>query len=583
MRLSRSLFGLVLILAAACAAPAVRDQARAVEFRVDATRPESGTISVRMTVSGPAGTVEHVAIPAWAPGAYRIRTFHKSISKVRAVDARGGELAVARKDDLTWSIATAGGSPFTVEYEVKVPDQRMGKEHCFIPGPGTYLYVVGDKTAPCRVRFALPEGWRVGTGLDEKDGWFSARDYDTFIDCPTELGTYELFEFREEGILYQIIVHAPGPVDGPGLVDVCRRIVREQNAMFGGAPFRRYVFLYHLHRGFGGYGLEHLNSTHISMPYNRVVENPASLASITSHEYFHVWNVKRIRPKVLGPFDYTGIVRTKTLWLMEGGTSYFGDRTLARCGIWDEERYFRHLADEIERLQRNPDRKVTSVERASEMTWDRREWPQVDYYNKGELICLLIDLKIRMQSGGMLTLDDVMRWLYRTYVTEGPEPIGVGFPEGTILKAMNTVTGTDWTDFFGRYISGLEELPYEEVLSEAGLEIDLTTEKVPDLGCRLRGTRVMYVPRDGEALRAGIKRRDRILAINGVKVTRANLSKELSRLKAGEEIALTIGRGEKELTVKLKVDVEEKVNCSIRRASSLSAAQARLLGRWLGR
>ena len=211
-------------------------------------------------------------------------------------------------------------------------------------------------------------------------------------------------------------MHGKGPVDGEKLAAMCRKIVREQNRIFGRPPFDLYVFLFHFRDGVGGRGLEHLNSTDIVMPYTAIRAQPLIAASITSHEYFHLWNVKRIRPFELGPFDYTGIVRSKHLWFCEGVTSYFGDRSLVRAGIWSEDVYLGHLAEEINTLQNNPDRKVTPVEKASQAVWDRKDFPQVDYYNKGELLGLLIDLRIRTMSGGRKSLDEVMRLLYDTYV-----------------------------------------------------------------------------------------------------------------------------------------------------------------------
>src|SRR5262249_27547626 len=249
---------------------------------------------------------------------------------------------------------------------------------CFIAGPDTYFYLVNHKDAPCSVGFTMPDGWKVGTGLDADGPLYKARDYDTFIDCPTELGRFELYTFEADGATFAIVVHAQAPAEGAKISDMCRRIVVQQNKIFGPPPFKRYVFLYHFRDGSGGRGLEHLNSTDIVMPYTAIKFDPYLAASVTSHEYFHLWNVKRIRPAELGPFDYTQIVRSKALWLCEGVTSYYGDRGLAQSGVWKEQQYLDHLAMEIETLQNNPDRKVTPIEKASQIVWDRKDWPRVD-------------------------------------------------------------------------------------------------------------------------------------------------------------------------------------------------------------
>jgi hypothetical protein len=367
-----------------------------VSYAVDATNPESGKIKVVMTVRHNVDDEVKVAIPAWAPGAYRIVKYSRQVWNVQASGKDGKKLEVDTVDDQTWKVKTGGTERFAVSYELTVERSRMDKDHLFIAGPDTYFYIVNRKDTPCSVAFSLPEGWKVGTGLDADGAMYRARDYDTFIDCPTELGKFELLSFEADNATFDIVIHSKGPVDGTKIVDMCKRIVVNQNQMFGGPPpFKRYVFLYHFKDQTGGRGLEHLNSTDISMPYAAIKFDPYLAASVTSHEYFHLWNVKRIRPAELGPFDYTGIVRSKALWMCEGVTSYYGDRTLAHCGIWKEQQYLDHVAGEIETLQNNPDRKVTSVEKASQSVWDRKDYPRVDYYNKGELLGLLIDLKIR--------------------------------------------------------------------------------------------------------------------------------------------------------------------------------------------
>ena len=337
----------------------------------------------------------------------------------------------------------------------------------------------------------------------------------------------------------------------------------------------------------GGRGLEHLNSTDIIMPYAAIKLEPYQAASVTSHEYFHLWNVKRIRPFELGPFDYTKIVRTKALWLCEGVTSYFGDRALVRAGIWKEQQYLDHLGTEIETLQNNPDRKVTSVEKASESVWDRKDWPRVDYYNKGELLGLLMDLKIRTASRGQKSLDDVMRHLYEKYVTgpsqQGKGPIGTGYPEDGMLRALNEVTGEDWSAFYQNYIRGVEELPFVEVAEAAGLAPSLQVIDTPDLGADLRGTSVLFVVPGGEAEKAGIRQGDRVVGVNGSEVTRFTIRDTLSKLVPGEDARLTIQRGDDRSDLVLKPKVRQRTTCKVRRAESPTDLQKRLIDAWLGK
>ncbi len=575
----------LLLLATAAAQDAV--PRLSVSYAVDVSAPETGKIRVTMNVRNNVDDDVLVSIPAWAPGAYRIVTYAKQVSNIEAATRDGKKLEVVTVDEQTWTVKAGGWDRFSISYELAVEKSRMDKDHCFIAGPDTYFYLVHHKDAPCSVGFTMPDGWKVGTGLDADGPLYKARDYDTFVDCPTELGRFELFSFEADEATYELVVHAKGPIDGAKLTEMCRRIVVQQNKMFGAPPFKRYVFLYHFRDGSGGRGLEHLNSTDITMPYTAMKIDPYLAASVTSHEYFHLWNVKRIRPAELGPFDYSRIVRSKALWMCEGVTSYYGDRGLLHAGIWREQQYLDHLASEIETLQNNPDRKVTPIEKASQIVWDRKDWPRVDYYNKGELLGLLLDLKIRTASKGEKTFDDVVRRLYDQYVVgpskQGKGAIGVGFPEDGILKALNEVTGDDWKTFYTDHIRGVKELPYQEVFEAAGLAPVIVVTDTPDLGLDLRGTYVMYVTIGSESEKAGIKQGDRIGSVNDVEVTRSTLREVLSKLVPGEDAKLGLIRGEGKLDVTVKPSLRQRTSCKLRRAENPTELQKRILDSWLGK
>ncbi|MDP6959510.1 MAG: hypothetical protein QF645_11945, partial [Planctomycetota bacterium] len=449
--------------------------------------PLSGRVKVTMRVENNRQEYIEITLPRWNPGSYRFQDHYKTVENVTSKE---GGTKIAKS---TWRIP-AKKQGVTVTYTVAVPRKRLDSKHFFFEAPSLYMYVVGQKKALHRVKFLLPANWKVATGLEFKKGYYYEKDYDTFIDCPTELGRFTLLEFQEDKVLYQLAIDTVGEINEDGLVELCRKIVKGQNALFGPLPFNRYVFLFHFINSWGGRGLEHLNSTNIDLSYNYIKNDIRNAASLISHEYYHLWNVKRIRPAALGPFDYTGMVRTRHLWVCEGLTSYYGDLTLARTGIWDESRYFRHLANEIVTHNNNPDRKVTSVEEASEKIWDNRPHPRVDYYNKGELLGFLLDLKIRKMTQNKKSLDDVMRHLYDRYVVEGGGSIGVGFEGDGILKALNTISGGDFTQFYDRYIKGTEDLPFTETLAEAGLNIQLTVVRTAELTLPLRRLVINNVP-----------------------------------------------------------------------------------------
>ncbi|MBI2931292.1 MAG: M61 family metallopeptidase [Planctomycetes bacterium] len=558
----------------------------AVHYVVDAAEAGKGTVGIEMEIRNLRADEVTVAIPAWRPGSYRLLDYGR---RVRDVTARAGGIAldVRSVDKQTWKVTGIGKRDVTLRYRLTPDRVHIGPDHYFLEGPGTYFYVVDRGPVACTVRFKVSEGWGIGTALEDLgDGLYGARDYDTFADCPVELGKFESHAFVQDGVTYELVVHSIGKWDSPGLLEAIKGIAREQCRLFGGAPFDRYVFIYHFNNGFGGAGLEHLNSTDIALPQMALEADGRAAAGITSHEFFHAWNVKRIRPEPLGPFDYTRAVRTRDLWFCEGVTSYYGELTLARARLISEEEYFRHLADEIEMLQGNPLRRKVSVAESSWTVWDRKPADRtVDYYNKGELLGWLLDLRIRALTAGEKSLDDVMRLLYERYVVvpakEGKGPIGVGYPEGGLLKAANEVSGGDFSEFFKKYVEGTEELPYEDGCKAAGLSARLTVDTVADLGSPLRGVRVESVPSGSGDEEAGLKAGDRILEVAGQKVTGQTLRRVLRGLKPGVEAAVKVKRGDEEITVTLTPIARERTRASVGRSAGASSKQKKLVDDWL--
>jgi predicted metalloprotease with PDZ domain len=562
-----------------------------VSYTLDVTKPESGTAAVEMRVENNRDDEVTLGIPVWAPGSYRVVSYYLGVQNLEA-EVGGKKVEVAATDHRSqWKLKTGGAASFTIRYTLKpqdVPPLRghLTADHYDLQGPSAWLHVKDRLNGPHKVTFKLPPEWKAGTGLEKLgEATFGARDYDTFIDCPIELGTFDLHSFTHGGVTYELVVHATEPFDTKKLIDDCGRIAAEQTKMFGGAPFNRYVFIYHFRSQMGGAGLEHLNSTHIAMSMSRIKQDARNAASITSHEFFHLWNVKRIRPKELGPFDYSQPVRSKALWLCEGVTSYYGDLTLARAGIWSRDAYLRHLASEVTALQANPARKTQSVEQSSWTVWDRARGdrtPSVDYYNKGELLGWLIDLRIRHATGGRASFDDVMRHLYRTHVTDpakkGAGPIGVGFEEGAILKAVNEISGSDFTDFFAKHISGTEELPYADVLKDAGLAIG----RQKTLPLRLRDLQVGFEPpADSDAGKAGVKRNDRVVKVNDTDIkTAADLATALESREIGEKVRVQLTRAGEEQPIRIEVAVSEG-SYAVTISPTATGGQKALLEGWL--
>jgi predicted metalloprotease with PDZ domain len=505
----------------------------------------------------PAADTLRMAIAAWRPGSYRLRDDHQKVVSVTALSEEGAPLEVRSENPLTWVIETRGARRFKTEWLLRPGADIANADHFELHGPATYPYLPDGLRVPCSAEFIVPEGWKVATGLDSEelaDGRvrYHARDYDTLADCPVELGRFERHEIREGGALYEIILHGKRSWKVEPFLDAIRTIVASETELMGGAPFERYVFIFHLWKSMGSYGLEHLNSTTIYFSDAGWTRNWKGVANLIAHEFFHLWNVKRIRPDVLGPFDYSGPVRTRLLWWSEGVTSYYADLTLVRSGIWTESEFRADLQREILRYENNPLRGRMSVEDASWRVWDLPEPQRIDYYNKGLILGALLDLKIRQASGGRKTLDDVMTFLYRWFACDGSGPIGRGFTDEDLIRACSALSGTDFSDFFSHFVAGTEDLPYAELLETAGYEVQFKVRQAADWGIVWRNGKVSRIEIDGAGAKAGVRVGDELVALNSKRGTPSLLTSRLEELPASSKVEVTLKRGKEELNLDLE-------------------------------
>lgn len=464
-----------------------------------------------------------VAMPAWKPGSYTLHDFGKNVAELRATNGDGVALKVDGDDPSTWHVHAKGATSIVIDYSLRTrassgfgPGFSLGKglgrpirdpaegdakegdepageaktegEGETVPkkppprfraygfeGPATWLYVPGRIAIPHKVSFDLPAGWDVATGMTRTAPdqlAFQSPDYDVFADCPFHVGEFERRDFDVDGTRYEIVWSGfeHDRHDRDAIVARYRTMVRAHHAMWGKPAYDRYVFLVAFP---GGGGLEHLNSCDMGMMdlSGSEPDEPSAWDSLASHEFFHAWNVKRLRPKALGPFDYSGPNRTRFLWLSEGVTSYYGDLLLVRAGIWDAEHFWLDaIASEIRTLQNNPGRLKMSVADASWTVWDapymRRGRTAPDYYNKGMLLGLLLDVEIRDRTDGNHSLDDVMRAVYEQCMSSGS-----GFDDEDFERACEKVAGKSLDAFFDKYVDGTQELPYAKTLAKIGLKV----------------------------------------------------------------------------------------------------------------
>lgn len=442
-------------------------------YHID-TRPSRetpGAIHVRIEAEGcPVGDVTFM-IPAWKPGHYQIEEWQRRIRNVAARDGEGNVLKIAHADgERSWTVKDKQGEFVAIEYDTTTT--HATKNWLSIEGPETLMFARGATNVPCPLKVEVPEKWTIECALVRETAEipvFNADDYDDLVDAPLEIGELTTDTFEVAGKPHILVYNQPPLFDRKAMVEMTRTIVEYQASIMGGLPYARYYFMWHLHDAVPGTfmgGLEHRASTTLYLPQryfkNDLIEQTASLVA---HEYFHLWNVKRIRPWQLGPFDYTSKVPVRSLWLLEGVTDYYADETCRRTGLWSESRWLRQTLGEIQALYGNASYGDESAEASSLAAFDRPGGDGgIDYYNLGKLLGLLLDIEIRAATNNEKCLDDLMRVLFQRF--GAPRP---GYHDPDIATAIVDVSGVDMRSFLKDYVEGARDLPFEQTLAKAGM------------------------------------------------------------------------------------------------------------------
>jgi predicted metalloprotease with PDZ domain len=453
------------------------------------------------------------------------------------------------------------------------------------------MYPVDARNEPMAVRFdRVPEGWHIATPLTvSQDGRFSAENYDRLVDSPVEIGTFRESDFDEGGGHYRVVVDAEsGDYDMEKIAAMLHKVVAAATGWMDDRPFESYMFLYHFPRGPAGGGMEHSYSTAIDVNADVLSRSPEVLASVTAHEFFHLWNVKRIRPQTLEPVDYTKENYTRALWFSEGCTSTAGDIILLRGGLLDERHFEQALASGIGELERRPAHLTQSAEESSLDAWlegnayYRRPERSISYYNKGELLGIILDLAVRDASHGQTSLREVFQWMNENYAKKGRF-----FPDSDgVRQAAEAVTHADLGWFFTKYVQGTEEIPWNDFFRFVGLRVIEQENTTADAGFVASRNfdgpmTVSAVTADGEAERAGLRVGDTILEING-KAAGQESSEELVGLAAGDTITVKLrGRRGAERELKWKVGSREEIAYELKDMENIAAEQRVRRAAWL--
>ncbi len=552
-------------------------------------------VHVRLTVIGVwSGQVQ---LPVWN-ALYQVRDFSQYVRAVGAKSPGKDErpLAVRKLDQNTWQISGVEIGA-TLEYDI-VADSRgpfgaqLNEEHAFLNLAEILMYPVGRKASRATVHFTdIPAGWKIATALHAVPGLpatFEASNYDQLVDSPVEIGNFQETSFQEGGATYHIVAHGnPADYNLDAIAASVRKIVAAAVDWMGDRPYEQYLFIYHLPRGPAGGGMEHAYSTAIDVSADRLRQGLAPLEGVTAHEFFHLWNVKRIRPASLEPVDYTKENYTRALWFSEGVDSTVTQYLLLKAGLTDEKQFRQHLAGQIRELQRRPAHLTQSAEESSLDAWLEKygayNQPQrsVNDYNKGELLGYLLDLAVRRASHDRASLREVFRWMNEHCARQGKF-----FPDSAgVQEAAEAVSGAKLDWFFQKYVAGLEELPYDELLATVGLRVERRKMTVADLGFTLafggEGAVVASVAAGGEAQWAGLREGDVITAINQRSAVGRMARAAVEELKPGDSITLKLRAREGEREISFKAGSREEEQYAVVDVENVTPEQRARRAWWL--
>jgi len=590
-----------------------------VRYRIAALDAPAHLFEVSVTVDDPDAAGQIFVLPTWVPGSYLIREFARHFVTIVARDAKG-PLAIRKTAKDRWKAAPATG-PLTVTaqvyaYDLSVRAAYLDGTRAYFNGAAVFLCPQGRADLPCTVDLVAPTNaaagtWRVATTLTRVDapaygfGRYGATSYDELIDHPVEVGDFALAQFTAGGVPHEIALTGRHTADLTRVGHDLARVCQWQIDLFGEAPFERYLFqVTAVGEGYGG--LEHRSSTSLLCRRDQlpragdpeIDDDYLGFLGLASHEYFHAWNVKRIKPAAFLPYDLAREAYTRQLWAFEGFTSYYDDLALVRSGVIPPERYLELVGRTITSVLRGPGRTVQSVAESSFDAWikyyrqdENAPNAVVSYYAKGSLVGLALDLTLR--ATGRASLDDLMRALWARCGRPG-----VGVPEDAIARLASELAGRDLSDFFSRYVDGTDDPPLAELLASLGVTLALrpasgaqdrggkpASGSLPrsSLGARVGADqKLAAVVRTGAAARAGLSANDVLVAVAGLKATSERIATLLARCAPGETITVAAFRRDELMTFEVALDAPPADTCWLAIDPDADAAAVARRTAWLG-
>ncbi|NQX97648.1 MAG: peptidase M61 [Flavobacteriales bacterium] len=527
-------------------------QATTISYEVSMPEPHTHYYNVKINVTDYQKAYFDIQMPVWSPGSYLVREFAKGVEDLVATSNKN-ILKSEKINKNTWRIYAEKASDVVIDYkiyafELSVRTSFVDASHAYFNGTSMFMFIDELRNIPHNLTIIPFKGWKkVSTSLKNisKVGFqYQAPDYDILVDSPVEIGNQETFDFTSAGVIHHVAMYGKGNYDIEKLKVDMAKITQACTDVFGVNPNKEYTFIIHnLTRGSGG--LEHLSST--TLEVNRWTYKGSAykgFLSLVAHEYFHLWNVKRVRPMALGPFDYNNENYTSLLWVMEGFTSYYDELLLYRAGVYNEETIIRKFRGSISNIENQPGNKVQPVAHSSFDAWIKAYRPNensynttISYYSKGSVVANMLDLMIIKNTNGKKNLDNVMQHLYNEYYKKQ----GRGFTPAEMQSTLEKISGLKLTDFFAKYINGTETFDYNTIFGYAGLTVETVINKDPSLGISESNNKIRRVYRGSSAYIGGLNVNDEILAIDGFRVN-GNINDFVDAKNVGDEISLLISR-----------------------------------------
>lgn len=519
-----------------------------------------------------------LSLPTWTPGSYLIREYSKNLNLVRAKDENGKKLEVVKKAKNKWLINKKDAQKVVINYEVYAFDLTVRTSfldltHGYLNGSNVFMYPEGHKALGGKLTIIPFSGFKKiatalpqqGDGLAGDNGTtYTFRDYDHLADSPIEIGNHETFSFKAAGVNHEVAMYGTGNYDVDRLKKDMAKIAESATSIFGENPNDNYLFIIHNTKRGGG-GLEHLESTTLNV--NRwTYEGPDYLKflSLVAHEYFHLWNVKRLRAKALGPFNYDKENYTDLMWVMEGFTSYYDELILRRAGFYTQEEYLNRVKSTLNYVEGSVGNKVQPVAHASFDAWIKAYRPNenssnttISYYSKGHLVAVTLDAMIIAEYKGKKCMDDFLELLYNKYYKE----LDRGFTAEEFQTELETFLKKDLTEFFKNHVYGTKTIDYAKYFKPLGLNITLNEDPRIAFGVNTSDENgkliVKSVIAGSEAEKAGVSPNDEIISFNGFRVSQASFTDYLSGLNVGSEFVLIISRDDLLMVIEAQMGILE--------------------------